>query len=73
MYRGMRLEVLAPSKVAILPLVAACTDSLKQFQEVVPDYTRFHNCAARLSLQEICTSHSSLPTFCDIDAYQTQY
>lgn len=32
--RGLRLEVLAPSQVAMLPLAAACTDSLKQFQEV---------------------------------------
>lgn len=30
---GMRLEVLARSKVAMLPLAAACIDSLKQFQE----------------------------------------
>ena len=38
MCRGMRLEDLAPYKVAMLPLVAACTDSLKQFQEVSLDY-----------------------------------
>ena len=34
----MRLEVLAAAQVAMLPLTAACTDSLKQFQEVSLDY-----------------------------------
>ncbi len=35
MCRGMRLEVLAAVMISRLSLVTACTDSLKQFQEVV--------------------------------------
>ena len=30
----MRLQILSPEKVALLPLAAACTNSLKQFQQV---------------------------------------
>lgn len=67
MCRGMRLEVVPPSKVAMLPLAAACTDSLKQFQEVPLEYQMLCSHLKRHGMSSILHSLAAVIS----DAYHT--